>query len=103
MCTYIHSNAPDLVEGLHDVSCYPLLFAELTKRGYTQYDARGCGIYACGWCLLPTLRVLVLSGGCVLGRTEQAQIAGGNVLRALRRAESVARELQQQRQPLPPH
>lgn len=44
--------------GLEDVSCYPALFAELVRRGYTD--------------------------------AELAGIAGGNVLRALRRAEQVA-------------
>jgi len=51
--------------GLEDVSCYPALFAELARRGWTEGD---------------------------LGR-----LAGGNVLRVMRRAEAVAARLQQER------
>ena len=49
-------------EGMEDVSTFPLLFAELIRRGWSDEDL--------------------------------AKIAGGNVLRALERAESVATELQ---------
>ncbi len=49
-------------EGMEDVSTFPLLFAELIGRGWSDEDL--------------------------------AKIAGGNVLRALERAEAVAREMQ---------
>ena len=49
-------------EGMEDVSTFPLLFAELIRRGWSDEDLQ--------------------------------KIAGGNVLRALERAEAVAKELQ---------
>jgi membrane dipeptidase len=49
---------PDLPIGLHDVSRYPALFAELQRRGWSEPDL--------------------------------AALAGGNILRALREAESFA-------------
>jgi membrane dipeptidase len=52
-------------EGMSDVTSYPLLFAELVRRGWSE--------------------------------PELAQLASGNLLRALRRAEAVARRLQQAR------
>ena len=48
----------DVTVGLEDVSCYPALFAELLRRGWTESDC--------------------------------AALAGGNLLRALREAESYA-------------
>ncbi|MGM0506605.1 MAG: dipeptidase [Bacteroidota bacterium] len=53
--------------GLEDVSTYPVLFAELLRRGYSEEDLE--------------------------------QIAGKNLIRVFRKAEAVARELQQQRGP----
>jgi len=50
---------PDVTAGLEDVSTYPALFAELTRRGWTEADC--------------------------------AALAGGNLLRVLRDAESAAR------------
>jgi membrane dipeptidase len=52
---------------LTDVSTYPVLFAELLARGWSEQDC--------------------------------AKVAGENVLRALREAESTARRLQQERRP----
>jgi membrane dipeptidase len=49
---------PAVVSGLEDVSSYPALLAELSRRGWS--------------------------------RTDLAKVAGGNVLRALRRAEEIA-------------
>ena len=54
-------------EGMEDVSTFPLLFAELIRRGWSDED---------------------------LGK-----LAGGNVLRALERAETVARELKAAEKP----
>jgi membrane dipeptidase len=54
-------------EGLQDVSTYPVLFAELRSRGYSDDELR--------------------------------RIAGRNVLRALRRAEHVAHDVQATRGP----
>ena len=54
-------------EGMEDVSTFPLLFAELIRRGWSDED---------------------------LGK-----IAGGNVLRALEQAETVARELKAAEKP----
>lgn len=53
--------------GLEDVSTYPALFAELSRRGWTE--------------------------------EELAKLAGENVLRVMREAESVARRLQRERPP----
>ncbi len=58
------SNEP---EGLEDVSTYPVLFAELARRGYSD--------------------------------EEMAKVAGGNILRAMRDAESVATRLRGERGP----
>jgi membrane dipeptidase len=52
---------PFTVEGLESVAGYPLLFAELIRRGWSD--------------------------------SNLAKLAGGNVLRALRRAEAVAKEM----------
>ena len=57
-----YDGVPFMPEGLEDVSTYPVLFAELRSRGYSDDELR--------------------------------RIAGRNVLRALRRAEHVAHELQ---------
>jgi membrane dipeptidase len=57
----------ELPDGLHDVSCYPALFAELLDRGWSEED---CG-----------------------------RLAGGNVLRAMREAETAAREISARRGP----
>jgi membrane dipeptidase len=62
-----YDGVPFMPEALHDVSTYPVLFAELRSRGYTDDELR--------------------------------RIAGRNVLRALRRAEHVAHDLQSQRGP----
>jgi membrane dipeptidase len=56
-----------VVQGLEDVSTYPALFAELSRRGWSEADLR--------------------------------KLAGENVLRALARAEEVARRLQRSRPP----
>jgi membrane dipeptidase len=55
----------DWPEGMGDVSSYPLLFAELVRRGWSEADL--------------------------------ARLANGNLLGALRRAETVARRLQAER------
>ena len=55
----------DWPEGMGDVSSYPLLFAELVRRGWSEADL--------------------------------ARLANGNLLGAMRRAETVARRLQAQR------
>lgn len=62
-----YDGVPFMPEGLQDVSTYPVLFAELRIRGYSDDELR--------------------------------RIAGRNVLRALRRAEHVAHDLQSQRGP----
>ena len=62
-----YDGVPFMPEGLEDVSTYPVLFAELRSRGYSDDELR--------------------------------RIAGRNVLRALRRAEHVAHDLQSQRGP----
>ncbi len=49
---------PAVTQGLHDVSCYPALFRELLRRGWSEADCKA--------------------------------LAGGNILRALRAAESCA-------------
>ncbi|MGE0456483.1 MAG: dipeptidase [Vicinamibacteria bacterium] len=54
-------------EGMGDVTGYPLLFAELIRRGWSDADLE--------------------------------KLAGGNVLRALRKAEEVAARLQKERPP----
>jgi membrane dipeptidase len=56
-----------VVEGLEDVSTYPALFAELSRRGWSEEDL--------------------------------AKLAGGNILRVMRSAEEVARQLQRERGP----
>lgn len=56
-----------LPDGLHDVSCFPALIAELLRRGHSDDDVR--------------------------------KVAGGNVLRALRGAETTAARLQAERPP----
>lgn len=55
------------VKGLEDVSTYPKVFAELSRRGWSEED--------------------------------MSKLAGENVLRVLREAESVARRLQRERGP----
>jgi membrane dipeptidase len=55
----------DWPEGMGDVAGYPLLFAELVRRGWSEADL--------------------------------ARLANGNLLRAMRRAETVARRLQAER------
>ena len=62
-----YDGVPFMPEGLQDVSTYPVLFAELRSRGYSDDELR--------------------------------RIAGRNVLRALRRAEHVAHDLQATRGP----
>jgi len=57
----------EVVQGLEDVTTYPALFAELSRRGWSELDLR--------------------------------KLAGENVLRALARAEQVARRLQRERPP----
>jgi membrane dipeptidase len=57
----------DVVQGLEDVSTYPALLAELSRRGWSEADLR--------------------------------KLAGENVLRALVRAEEVAKRLQRERAP----
>jgi len=54
-------------QGLEDVSTYPALFAELSRRGWSESDLR--------------------------------KLAGENVLRVMREAEAVSRELQRERGP----
>jgi membrane dipeptidase len=49
---------PEVPVGLHDVSCYPALFVELRRRGWSEADCKA--------------------------------LAGGNILRVLRQAESFA-------------
>lgn len=62
-----YDGVPFMPEELADVSTYPVLFAELRSRGYSDDELR--------------------------------RIAGRNVLRALRRAEHVAHDLQDRRGP----
>ncbi len=62
-----YDGVPVMPEALRDVSTYPVLFAELRSRGYSDDELR--------------------------------RIAGRNVLRALRRAEHIAHDLQSQRPP----
>ena len=57
----------DVVVGLEDVSTFPALFAELSRRGWTEADLR--------------------------------KLAGENVLRALKQAETVSARLKRQRPP----
>src|SRR5688500_10745059 len=57
----------ETVVGLEDVSTYPALFAELSRRGWSEADLR--------------------------------KLAGENLLRVLKRAETVAARAKQQRQP----
>ena len=57
----------ELPDGLHDVSCYPALFAELLGRGWGEEDC--------------------------------ARLAGGNLLRVMREAETAAREISARRGP----
>ena len=56
-----------LPTGLDDVSSFPLLFAELIRRGWSDGDLR--------------------------------KLAGGNILRVMRQAESVAQRLERSRPP----
>ena len=56
-----------MVEGLEDVSKYPALLAELSRRGWAE--------------------------------SELIKLAGENVLRVMREAESVARRLKRERPP----
>lgn len=56
-----------LPEGLDDVSTYPILFAELSRRGWSESDLR--------------------------------KLAGENILRVMRDAEEVSRQLQRERGP----
>jgi membrane dipeptidase len=56
-----YDGVPTMGDDLVDVSTYPLVFAELRERGYTDDDLRA--------------------------------VAGGNVLRAMRSAEAVAKRL----------
>jgi len=58
---------PDVIVGLEDVSTFPNLFAELSRRGWSEADLR--------------------------------KLAGENVLRALKRAETVAARLKRERPP----
>jgi membrane dipeptidase len=58
---------PTVVAGLEDVSTYPALFAELSRRGWSEGDMR--------------------------------KLAGENILRVMRTAESVAERLQRERPP----
>jgi membrane dipeptidase len=55
----------DLPTGLDDVSSFPVLFAELSRRGWTDADLK--------------------------------KLAGGNVLRVMRQAETVSERLQKAR------
>ena len=57
----------DTPEGLPDVAAFPVLFAELSRRGWSEADLR--------------------------------KLAGENLLRAMTRAEQVARRLQRERPP----
>ena len=57
----------DVIVGLEDVSTYPALFAELSRRGWTEADLR--------------------------------KLAGENVLRALKQAETVSARLKKERAP----
>ena len=57
----------DVVVGLEDVSTFPALFAELSRRGWTEADLR--------------------------------KLAGENVLRALKQAETVSARIKRQRPP----
>ena len=56
-----------LPDGMHDVSCYPVLIAALLERGWSEKDCKA--------------------------------LTGGNALRAMREAESVAARLQKERSP----
>ncbi len=58
---------PTVVEGLEDVSTFPALLAELSRRGWAESELR--------------------------------KLAGENILRVMREAESVARRLQRERSP----
>jgi membrane dipeptidase len=58
---------PDVIVGLEDVSTFPALFAELSRRGWSEADLR--------------------------------KLAGENVLRALKQAETVSARLKRQRPP----
>lgn len=58
---------PEVIEGLEDVASYPRLFAELSRRGWTEADMQ--------------------------------KVAGGNILRAMARAEEVALRLRRERAP----
>jgi membrane dipeptidase len=62
-----YDGVPSMGAHLADVSTYPLVFAELRERGYTD--------------------------------TELQQIAGRNVMRLMREAETVAARLQRERGP----
>ena len=58
---------PDVIVGLEDVSTFPNLFAELSRRGWSEADLR--------------------------------KLAGENVLRAMKQAETVAARLKRERAP----
>ena len=58
---------PDVIVGLEDVSSFPALFAELSRRGWSEADLR--------------------------------KLAGENVLRALKQAETVSARLKRERPP----
>ena len=58
---------PDVIVGLEDVSTFPALFAELSRRGWSEAELR--------------------------------KLAGENVLRALKQAETVSARLKRQRPP----
>ena len=57
----------DVIVGLEDVSTYPALFAELSRRGWSEADLK--------------------------------KLAGENVLRVLKQAETVSARLKRQRPP----
>jgi membrane dipeptidase len=62
-----YDGTTDLPVGMEDVSTYPVIIAELARRGWSDADLR--------------------------------KVAGENILRALRRAETVAARLQRERPP----
>jgi membrane dipeptidase len=62
-----YDGTPTMPDGMGDVSAYPVLFAELRRRGWSDDELRA--------------------------------LAGRNILRVMRDAEAVARDLQQRRGP----